>query len=977
MPFLPTRLNQFVAPALLSCVFAFPAMAAEHILVFAGQSNMQGKGTSNTLSQIPVADRGEIANVQGFYCNAQGSPSAPDPWGMTLYNASTGAFWFNWMSWSDVTYPAVGGTWQNYQFWRQSWTGNVAYDHGTDGSYWYLGLNPGEPWSNARQFNDGEDVKEYGPEYTVVRALVAARPGDKFHIVKYAPGGTALANEWDLPDAWGGYGAYQALKQWVLLAKAAKPGVPVSGFFWLQGESDAIVTAYANAYAANLSTLITKARTDFGNPDMPVVIAKIHPGETGPGSVNYGTVWAGTTAGITTVRQAQADAGTLPDVATVETSDLVLLRQEWNQKKGPVQADRNDAVLTDVTINGYAPVHFDAAGIRTIGTRMGAAWLSLAGAANAAPVVDAGADTTITLPAMASLDGMVTDDGLPAPPALTYAWTKVSGPGTVSFLSASAVDTTATFSVAGSYTLRLTANDGALSASDTMTVNVSAAPPVNTAPVVDAGPNVSVTLPLSASLDATVSDDGLPAPPTLTYAWSLVSGPGSATFGAQTAVDTTVSFTSAGVYNLRLTVSDGALSASDTVQVTVGAARERVFVFIGDGNMNSRDAHAVAGTSDEQAVAGVTGYYWSSAATGFSPPTAWLPSTGTWQSYHPWKSSTDPYAGINPGDPWTTIDQPAWRCFGPDGAAAAAIQADLGQPIRVIKYSAQSSSNLITHWMSNPDWDAAGWATTVALGVQYQSMRSWVQQAIAGQNVIIAGVFLVHGQADNGLVSAQKYERAMRALITQLRTDFGANVPVVSAMYTNSTPIRVAQNTLFADASVPHLGWANANGLPVGTEGFYNDTSTEYIGGELGQAWLDLTDPIAPVVSAGADQSVNLPTGAALTGSAVDVGDPLSHAWSQVSGPGVATFANASSPTSGVSFSAAGVYVLRLTVADGHGHVVSDDVQVTVAVPSTGSGPMSVVVSSSGGGSCGVGGLAGLLVAAFGLTLMARRRRCA
>ena len=56
------------------------------------------------------------------------------------------------------------------------------------------------------------------------------------------------------------------------------------------------------------------------------------------------------------------------------------------------------------------------------------------------------------------------------PPA---AWTKVSGPGTVSFNNASAVDTTATFSQAGTYVLRLTASDGQLTSSDTMTVEVS------------------------------------------------------------------------------------------------------------------------------------------------------------------------------------------------------------------------------------------------------------------------------------------------------------------------------------------------------------------------------------------------------------------------------------------------------------------------------------------------------------------------
>ena len=58
---------------------------------------------------------------------------------------------------------------------------------------------------------------------------------------------------------------------------------------------------------------------------------------------------------------------------------------------------------------------------------------------------------------------------------MTTTWTKVSGPGTVTFGNASAKATTATFSVSGSYTLRLTASDSALSASDDLVVTVNAA----------------------------------------------------------------------------------------------------------------------------------------------------------------------------------------------------------------------------------------------------------------------------------------------------------------------------------------------------------------------------------------------------------------------------------------------------------------------------------------------------------------------
>jgi PKD repeat protein len=95
---------------------------------------------------------------------------------------------------------------------------------------------------------------------------------------------------------------------------------------------------------------------------------------------------------------------------------------------------------------------------------------------NQPPVVNPGSNQTITLPAAASLNGTVTDDGLPNPPGtVTVTWSKVSGPGTVTFANPAAKVTTATFSAAGPYVLKLTASDSALTASANTTVTVNAA----------------------------------------------------------------------------------------------------------------------------------------------------------------------------------------------------------------------------------------------------------------------------------------------------------------------------------------------------------------------------------------------------------------------------------------------------------------------------------------------------------------------
>lgn len=100
---------------------------------------------------------------------------------------------------------------------------------------------------------------------------------------------------------------------------------------------------------------------------------------------------------------------------------------------------------------------------------------------NNPPSVNAGTDTSVTLPSGVALDGTVSDlDG----DSLTVTWSKVSGPGTVTFGDANSVDTTATFSKDGYYVLRLTADDGEDTAFDDVAISVLAPPPVKPVDVV-------------------------------------------------------------------------------------------------------------------------------------------------------------------------------------------------------------------------------------------------------------------------------------------------------------------------------------------------------------------------------------------------------------------------------------------------------------------------------------------------------------
>lgn len=98
-----------------------------------------------------------------------------------------------------------------------------------------------------------------------------------------------------------------------------------------------------------------------------------------------------------------------------------------------------------------------------------------ASGANQAPLVDAGPDISGTVGNWILLAGAHSDDGLPLTPGIpTIAWSSESDPASVTFASMSSARTQAKFSKAGVYTLAMTVNDGALSATDRVVVTVGA-----------------------------------------------------------------------------------------------------------------------------------------------------------------------------------------------------------------------------------------------------------------------------------------------------------------------------------------------------------------------------------------------------------------------------------------------------------------------------------------------------------------------
>jgi hypothetical protein len=116
---------------------------------------------------------------------------------------------------------------------------------------------------------------------------------------------------------------------------------------------------------------------------------------------------------------------------------------------------------------------------------------------------------------------------------------------------------------AGTHVLRVTMTVGDFNLNY---LDVSAT--ANQVPVANAGTDKTVNTNTLVTLDGRASSDPDNGPSPLSYAWSQVSGP-TVTLSGATTSQPTFTPASTGTYVFRLTVNDGAATATDDVQVTV------------------------------------------------------------------------------------------------------------------------------------------------------------------------------------------------------------------------------------------------------------------------------------------------------------------------------------------------------------------------------------------------------------------------
>ncbi|PSL20356.1 PKD domain-containing protein [Chitinophaga ginsengisoli] len=317
----------------------------------------------------------------------------------------------------------------------------------------------------------------------------------------------------------------------------------------------------AGTYIFTLTVTDNKAATD-----MDSIIVKVNPAVANKIPVAN----AGTNTSITLpVNTVALDGSASTD------ADGKITQYAWKKVSGPAAGTFTSSTLAKTTATGLVTgtyvfsltVTDDDKATATANVTV---TVNPVARPNQAPVANAGTMQSITLPTnRVTLDGAASKDA--DGKIVKYAWKQIAGPITVNITNATLASTTVTGFVGGTYTFALTVtDDDNATATANVVVRVNLAP--NVAPVANAGPDQTITLPTSTvNLNGSASTDADGS--IVKYAWNKLSGPAGGTFTQSGVAVTSATGLVEGTYLLTLTVTDNDnVTDVDTVKVVVKSA---------------------------------------------------------------------------------------------------------------------------------------------------------------------------------------------------------------------------------------------------------------------------------------------------------------------------------------------------------------------------------------------------------------------
>ena len=350
--------------------------------------------------------------------------------------------------------------------------------------------------------------------------------------------------------------------------------------------------------------------------------------------------------------------------------------------------------------------------------------------------------------------------------------------------------------------------------------------------------------------------------------WTPISGPGTVTFGNNSLASTTASFSAAGTYVLRLTADDGQLSRSDDVSVVVSAAPA-------GGPQNPPPSGGAA-----QQIAFQNGLF---------PNVSYVGTTDTKIAS---KNSSTNY-GINSS---LTIDG--------DPDEAGLFRWDVSAI--PVGSSVQSVSIELTVTGSSKDSYEVyalqrAWDELSATWQRYASGKNWAGKGASGsgdQQPTVLGQL----NASSTGVYRINFSAAGIAAVQAWINDPGQNYGIIIKDYSTSRAVEVATSEARTASQRPKL--------------VINYTAPQAARAALVMGSLPPVVDVGPNLTAVRGRPVQI-SGTVSTSGKSGGAALLNAVWTKISGPSTVAFGNDHAASTTAQFSAAGTYVLRLTVSDG------------------------------------------------------------
>jgi hypothetical protein len=579
---------------------------------------------------------------------------------------------------------------------------------------------------------------------------------------------------------------------------------------------------------------------------------------------------------------------------------------------------------------------------------------------NQPPSVNAGLDQSIVIGAAAALNANVQDDGRPA--VATAVWSKLSGPGVVAFDDSSKLNARATFSLPGTYVLRITATDGQYLDADDVTIVVAApAPDPSPNEIVAAafqdgvagytGTRDTMIRALNATSNygtlATLEMDGSPDIASL-VAWDVSAIPAGSVV-VSVSFELYVTNTTVHSYSVfamerawdelgatwnvagvaRPWSTAGASSASDrngsalgsitsrsagTLRVDLNAAgRAAVQEWINDPTSN----HGLVFQNYGDASDGLD--FRSSETSTVSQRPRLLITYATSPPVEPQNAAP----AVNAGTDLTLVAGQA--------AMLTGTATDDGQP-----------GPLAVLWTkySGPGSVAFANASSGATSASFSTPGTYVLRLTASD-----GEFSTYDELTVTVTAAAPNNLPPTVSAgTDGSIQFGSTATLVGTVSDDGLPGPVAM--AWTKASGPGAVTFGSAATATTTAGF-SQSGTYVLRLSASDGQLSAQDEVtitvqapapnqAPTVAAGTDQTSQQGAAVTLAGTVTDDGpaSSVTSTWSKVSGPGSVAFVNANASLTQASFSASGVYVLRLTATDGS-LTKFDEVTITITAPPT------------------------------------------